>query len=62
MHVLSTLFTAGLLASTVIAHPGGHGHEAISGSSLQKRGVMAKRCAGATAAEREAMGQTARKA
>jgi hypothetical protein len=51
MQVLSSLLAVSLLASTVVAHPGGH--EAVSRSDIQKRGVMAKRCAGAAAAMNE---------
>ncbi|CZR68616.1 probable protocatechuate 3,4-dioxygenase beta subunit [Phialocephala subalpina] len=46
MQLLQTLLAAGLLASTAVAHPGGH-DVLPSMSDIQRRSGLAKRCAGA---------------
>lgn len=45
MHFSNSLLAAGLLTSAVVAHPGPHPE--VGHSELQKRNIMAKRCAGA---------------
>lgn len=48
MHFTNSILAVGLIASSVVAHPGPH---PVAGrSEIQKRNVMAKRCAGAAAA------------
>lgn len=43
MHFTTAIFTAGLMASSVVAHAGPHAP--ISGKQIAKRSQMAKRCA-----------------